>query len=329
MKKTFAVIICAFALAALNITGIFGCGGSSSSLPASASTAKSESNAASEENESETSSESIAKAKGGDEFRVGDTFLAGDMKVVYVCSGDYYSDNQFIQPKEGYKYIYLKLYCENTGKSDASMSSFDFECYADGYAMNQLYQDDSLSASLSAGRTSEGFLYFEVPDDAEDIQIEHSVSLFAKEKYSLIYEGELYNDFVAETNSAISENVYSVGETAEGDLSITYVSCYQYNSDNEFIQPKDGYRHITFEFEVENTSSSDQSISSFSFQCYADGVKCDGLYARDDELSATLSPGKKAAGTISFEVPEGASVIEAEYEDNIWTSSKIIFLYSE
>ncbi len=327
MKKTFAVLLCSMTLAALCFTGIFGCGGSSSSS-ASASAKKTET-ATEAVSETPEAAEQLPAVKGGDEFHVGDAFQVEDMKVVYVCSGDYNSDNQFIQPKEGFKYIYLKLYCENIGSSDEVLSSFDFECYADGYSMDQLYLDDSLSASLSAGRTAEGILYFEVPENAEEILVEHSVSLFGKEKFSLVYEGELYSDFVAETNSAVSENAYTVGQTAEGDLSITFVNCYQYDSDNEFVQPKEGYRYVTFEFEVENTSSSDHSISSFSFQCYADGVKCDGCYVRDDDLSATLSSGKKAVGTVSFEVPLGASVIEAEYEDNIWTSSKIIFLFSE
>jgi hypothetical protein len=66
-------------------------------------------------------------------------------------------------------------------------------------------------------------------------------------------------------------------------------------------------------------------VSSFSFDCFADGSACDTVYYRDDDLSATISPGRKAKGTVTFEVPDDAKVIEVEYEDNYWTSSRITF----
>ena len=49
----------------------------------------------------------------------------------------------------------------------------------------------------------------------------------------------------------------------------------------------------------------------------------------DDALSASLSPGRKAKGTIAFEVPKDAQVIEFEFEDNFWTENKLVFLYEE
>lgn len=94
-----------------------------------------------------------------------------------------------------------------------------------------------------------------------------------------------------------------------------------------FLEPKEGYKYVYIELEVENLSDSDQLFSYFSFNCFADGVSCDGFYGMDDAISATLSAGRKAKGTVVFEVPKDAQAIEFEFEDNFWTQNKIIFLY--
>ena len=47
----------------------------------------------------------------------------------------------------------------------------------------------------------------------------------------------------------------------------------------------------------------------------------------DATLSANFSVGQKAKGSVAFEVPKNASVVEFELEDNMWTDSNIIFLY--
>ena len=117
-----------------------------------------------------------------------------------------------------------------------------------------------------------------------------------------------------------------MGESVEaGKLTIDYLACYWDESDNQFIQPKDGYRYVTLEFEVTNHDKSDTSVSYFSFDCYADGAACSGTYFRDDNLSATVSPGRKAKGTVTFEVPAEAQSIEVEYDASLWISHPVIF----
>ena len=46
---------------------------------------------------------------------------------------------------------------------------------------------------------------------------------------------------------------------------------------------------------------------------------------RDDNLSATLSAGRKVKGTVTFEVPVDATVVEVEYLTNFWTSNRVVF----
>ena len=85
--------------------------------------------------------------------------------------------------------------------------------------------------------------------------------------------------------------------------------------------------YIYCEFECENTSKSDQSVTVYDFDCYADGVSCDAFYGMDNSLSGSISPSRKVKGTVAFEVPIDATTIEMEYLNNYWTSDRIIFTY--
>lgn len=262
------------------------------------------------------------------EYYVGDVIYDGDTKIVFMSSGEYIEENEYSQPDEGNKYIFLRFAFENASKTtDTSISFYDFECYADGYAAEMYYGgNDDLSATLSAGRATTGCIYFEVPADAEIIEIEYETNIFTEKKIKFIFEGEKDSGYVQRPNSTPTEDAYKVGDVVESSkLKITYLSCEEYVSDNMFVVPTEGYRFITCEFEFENVGSSDEYISSYNFDCYADGINCKGVYYRDDALSATLSAGRKTRGTVTFEVPIDAKVIEVEYLSNYWTSNRVVF----
>lgn len=127
-------------------------------------------------------------------------------------------------------------------------------------------------------------------------------------------------------NTKATEGAFAVGDMVESSrLKITYLSCEDYVSDNMFIVPAEGYHFISCEFEFENVGSSDEYVSSYDFDCYADGLNCKGMYIREDDLSATLSAGRKTKGTVTFEVPIDAEIIEVEYLSNYWTSNRVVF----
>ena len=201
-------------------------------------------------------------------YHVGDILQDGDMKIVYMSSGEYTEDNELLQPTEGHKYIYIQLAFENTAQSgDATVSLYNFDGYADGYAAEMYYGgEEGLSATLSAGRSTTGFLYFSVPVDAQDIEIEYKPNAFAAEKITFSYDGEQDSGYVPEQNTAASADAYHVGDVIESDkMIITYISCEEYVSDNQFIQPAEGNHFITCTFEFENVSDSDELISYFDF----------------------------------------------------------------
>ena len=150
------------------------------------------------------------------EYYVGDSLLEGKMKIVYMASGEYIEENSFLQPEDGNKYIFLKFAFENTStSSDDSISTFSFEAFADGYAADQYYGgDDGLSATLSAGRATTGCVYFEVPADAEKVEIEYEPDILSKKKIKFIYEGEKDSGYVLELNAAPTAGAPAEGKCA-------------------------------------------------------------------------------------------------------------------
>lgn len=272
--------------------------------------------------------ESKASTPAKTEYYVGDVIEDGNTKIVFMSSGDYVEENSFMQPDAGKKYIFLQFSFENISKSsDTSISFYSFECYADGYAADMYYGgDDSLSATLSPGRATTGCIYFEIPEDAQDIEVEYETNFFTEKKIKFIFEGDKDSGYVQPVNTSATEGACQVGEVVESSkLKITYLSCEEYASDNMFLQPADGYHYISCEFEFENVGSSDEFISSLSFDCYADGIDCEAVFVREDNLSATISAGRKVKGTVTFEVPLDAQVVEVEYLSNLWTSNRVVF----
>lgn len=123
-------------------------------------------------------------------YNVGDTWENKYVLVSYDDCGEYISDNQFIQPSEGNKYIYAAFTFENVGKSDTTVGYWDFDCYADGYACDAMYMADGagFTQTLSSGRKISGSVYFEVPNDAEEIEFEYSPNFWTSEKIVFVYQ---------------------------------------------------------------------------------------------------------------------------------------------
>lgn len=142
--------------------------------------------------------------------------------------------------------------------------------------------------------------------------------------------GDVVSEDVEESaDSEEVSNVFHVGDVVETDnLRITFVSAEQYQEENEFLQPKDGYEYWRFEFNFENISDTDQAVSSMmDWECYADNQKVDQTWLGDESgLDATLSSGRTTQGSVYFEIPVDAESIELEYSISFWNSDKIIFV---
>ena len=113
-------------------------------------------------------------------FVPGDSAYDGKLKITYVSAEEWNGYDQYFGPKDGNKIIRLKFDFVNEGDTDTYINSFD--CYADNKATESYYSGDEslpLLEMLSAGRTTSGYIYFEVPENAENIEVEYEVNAWS------------------------------------------------------------------------------------------------------------------------------------------------------
>lgn len=131
------------------------------------------------------------------------------------------------------------------------------------------------------------------------------------------------------TSSQPEQTTCSVGQSIQNnDLKVSFLSVNEnFTGYNKYATVNSGCKIIKADFEFENISTSDQLASAYDFDCYADGYSCESFWSTEDSgFSSTISSGKKAKGSVYFQVPKDATNITLEYETNVWTGSKLTFV---
>ncbi len=173
MKKILSVLLAILVLASFALFAV------GSSDDDSATVSQGEGTTA---GDSATTSENVT-------VKVGDVLKTSNLEITYNECGEYKDYSQYLAPAKGNKIIYIDLGAKNIGESDAFISSLEFNCYADDVAVEEYYgADDDISATLSAGRTTSGRVYFEVPADAEKIEIEYETDYWDNQKAIFVVE---------------------------------------------------------------------------------------------------------------------------------------------
>ena len=115
-------------------------------------------------------------------FSVGESVTDGVLKITYVSAEEWTGYNQYSKPANGNKVIKVAFDFINESSVDAYINSF--YCYADKQAASDYYYVDEYFSvfTLSAGRSASGNFYFEVPADAEEIELEYEVNAWTDKK---------------------------------------------------------------------------------------------------------------------------------------------------
>lgn len=119
---------------------------------------------------------------------VGESFEAKGLKITINDSDldftDYEDEYGWHAPDEGKKYVKASFTFENVGKSDSYVSIYDFDCYADGTLCDQTYNfgGDFINANISSGRNVSFEVYFVVPTNSKEVELEYSASFWTSEK---------------------------------------------------------------------------------------------------------------------------------------------------
>ena len=140
-----------------------------------------------EQNDDKTT-ETTTEANDG-KYYVGDKLVENGVEITYVSAEKWTGYNQYSAPADGNIIVRIELSVVNNGSTDFAVTSYDFNCYADNQAMSEYWSaDDWISATLSAGRSASGYVYFEVPEDAESVEIEYETNFWTEEKAIFVVE---------------------------------------------------------------------------------------------------------------------------------------------
>ena len=127
------------------------------------------------------------------------------------------------------------------------------------------------------------------------------------------------------------ETVFGIGDTAEyRGVRVTLKSITE-SYGKEYMEPGEGKVFLVCEFEVENGSDKEINVSSvLSFEAYIDdyNASLDILACTSsgkETMDGTAAPGKKLAGAVGYEAPEGWQTVEIRFKANVWSDTAFIF----
>lgn len=174
------------AVVVLGIIGVVSGGGGDSNNSDSKTSSQTNTNSESKQN---TSSDSEKEKSGDEKLKVGDSFDKNGLKITVneadIDFTNYKNDYGWNTPKDGMKYIMVSFTFENTGSSDAYVSIYDFDCYADNTTCEQVYSlDDNnfMNTNLSPGRNVSFKTYYTVPIDTKSIELEYETNIWTGKK---------------------------------------------------------------------------------------------------------------------------------------------------
>ncbi|NLL00338.1 MAG: DUF5067 domain-containing protein [Clostridiales bacterium] len=140
-------------------------------------------------------------------------------------------------------------------------------------------------------------------------------------------------DNTSEPTASPDKNSFSTGETAElKDVRVTLLGVAE-SEGSDYNKPADGNVFALAEFEIENNSDKDITVSSImSFEAYSDGYSTStsiaALLEKGDkgQLDGNIAPGNKMKGVIGYELSKDWSELEIHFTPNFWTDKAIVFI---
>lgn len=118
-------------------------------------------------------------------IEAGTSVTADGLEISYIsCNADYTDYSEYVPPADGNKIIRAEFEFKNVSDTDCSLSNFD--CYADGAKCEIYYGADDYASpaleTISPNRTFKAIVYFEVPENAKNIEMEMETSFWSDDK---------------------------------------------------------------------------------------------------------------------------------------------------
>jgi hypothetical protein len=271
-------------------------------------------------------------------YQVGD-IIRINSSVLVVLGWDQPPGGDFNPPDEGKKYLVVDLMIANQGDRSFNVSpAFQMSLKApDGKKYNVNGKANLASGSnppngeVNPGEILRGKVGFHVPEDLSNAVFVYEANLIGLGEVSVnLGSTPLAIEPPQDLDLANQQKVFQIGEVVEiSGLAITVLGS-SYPSGTDVIQPKQGYKFVGVDVQVENLSSDVQEVTSivqmylkdefgqkYTFHLGAQSVLDTGL--PDDELQ----PGERIRGEIGFQVPDDVGPLIFVFDADVFGYGKV------
>ena len=271
-------------------------------------------------------------------YEVGDIISINDT-VLVILGWDQPPGGDFNPPDEGKKYLVVDLMIANQGERSFNSSpvfqmtlkDLSGQKYNINGKANISSGSNTPNGEVNPGEVIRGKAGFHVPEDLTNFIFVYEENLMGIGEVSVnLGSTPIAMDPPSDLNLAHRQDIFSVGEQIEISGLVIQALGVSYPSGTEFVKPKEGYKFVSVDVQVENQGDSVQEITSivqmylkdntgekYTFHLGAQSIIDSGL--PDDELQ----PGERIRGQIGFQVPSDSVGLIFVFDAEIFGYGKV------
>ena len=271
-------------------------------------------------------------------YEVGDIVSINDA-VLVILGWDQPPGGDFNPPDEGKKYLAVDLMIANQGERSFNSSPVfqmtlkdpSGQKYNINGKANIASGSNTPNGEVNPGEVIRGKVGFHVPEDLTNFIFVYEANLMGIGEVSVNLGGTpIAMDPPSDLNLAHRQEIFSVGEQIEISGLVIQVLGVSYPSGTDFVKPKEDYKFVSVDVQVENQGDTVQEVTSivqmylkdntgekYTFHLGAQSIIDSGL--PDDELQ----PGERIRGQIGFQVPTDAEGLIFVFDAEIFGFGKV------
>jgi hypothetical protein len=271
-------------------------------------------------------------------YQVGD-IISIDQTILIVLGWDQPPGGDLNPPDPGKKYLVVDLMIANQGENSFNISpAFQMTLKdSSGQKFNVNGKANLASGSnppngeVNPGEKIRGKVGFHVPEDQTDFVFVFEANLIGLGEVSIdLGSTPVAMDPPADLDLGIQQKTFAIGDIVEITNLAIQILQVNYPEGSGIIQPKEGYKFVEVDLQIENLGDSIREINSvaqmylkdstgqkYTFHLGAQSVIDSGL--PDDELR----PGERIRGQIGFQVPSEADGLVLVFDAEIFGFGKV------
>lgn len=271
-------------------------------------------------------------------YQVGDIIRINDT-ILVVLGWDQPLGGDFNPPDEGKKYLVVDVLIGNQGSRSFNSSPVFQMTLKDptGQKYNLNARANAASGSslpngeVNPGEVIRGKVGFHVPEGQSNFVFVFEANLIGLGEVSVsLGPTPMAVDPPQDLNLVQSEQIFQIGDSVEISDLVIQVLGVSYPAGTEIVKPKEGFRFVAVDVQLENQGSTTTEVTSiaqmylkdgtgqkYTFHLGAQAVLDSGL--PDDELQ----PGEMIRGQIGFQVPVEAQDLVFVFDAEIFGFGKV------